>query len=128
MVPGDTVQSAAQAMDELNVGVPPVCKNDRLVGVLTDRDIVVRSTSVGQDPCRTHIEEIMTTEPCTLRPDASVLDALRLMEQRQLRRLPVLDPGGRLVGIVSLGDLAAAGTPEAAEALEDISTPAEPDR
>jgi CBS domain-containing protein len=70
----------------------------------------------------------MTTEPCSLRPDASVHEALRLMEQRQLRRLPVLDPSGRLIGIVSLGDLAAAGTPEAAEALEDISAPAEPDR
>jgi CBS domain-containing protein len=125
---GDTLQRAAQVMDELNVGVLPVCENGRLTGVLTDRDIVVRSTSVGQDPCTTRIETVMTAEPRSLRPDDTVQDALRLMEQQQLRRLPVLDASGTLVGIVSLGDLAAAGTPEAGEALSDISTPAEPDR
>ncbi|MFL5254270.1 MAG: CBS domain-containing protein [Rhodopila sp.] len=128
VTPGDTLQRAAQLMDELNVGILPVCESGRLTGVLTDRDIVVRSTSVGQDPCATRVETVMTIEPRSLRPDDSVQEALRLMEQQQLRRLPVLDARGTPVGIVSLGDLAAAGTPEAGEALEDISTPAEPDR
>jgi CBS domain-containing protein len=124
----DTLQRAARIMDELNVGALPVFENDRLVGMLTDRDIVVRSTSAGQDPRTTPVKEAMTIDPLTLHPDASVEDVLRMMEEHQLRRMPVLDSTGALVGIVSLGDLAAAGTPEAADALEAISTPAEPDR
>lgn len=126
--PGNTLQEAAQAMDELNVGVLPVTEGEKLVGVLTDRDIVVRSTSAGQDPTTALVSEAMTIEAHSLPQDAPVLEAVRLMEEHQLRRLPVLDAGGQLVGIVSLGDLAAAGTPEAGEALETISTPAEPDR
>ena len=128
MRPGDTIQAAAQAMDELNVGVLPVCDGPKLVGLITDRDIVVRSTSAGQDPGEAQVSGAMTIEPYTLHPDATVEDALELMEEHQLRRVPVLDGSGHLVGIVSLGDLAAAGTPEAADALEAISTPAEPDR
>ena len=126
--PGNTLQQAAQAMDELNVGVLPVTEGERLVGVLTDRDIVVRSASAGQDPKTARVAEAMTIETFSVKQDAPVLEAIRLMEEHQLRRLPILDEGGRLVGIVSLGDLAAAGTPEAGEALETISTPAEPDR
>ena len=126
--PGDTLQAAAQAMDELNVGVPPVCEGDRLVGLVTDRDIVIRSVSAGQDPRTATVADAMTTDPRTLNADDSVMDAIQMMEEQQLRRVPVLDGEGKLAGIVSLGDLAAAGTPEAADALEAISTPAEPDR
>lgn len=126
--PGDTLQTAAQAMDDLNVGVLPVVEGDRLVGMLTDRDIVIRSTSAGQDPRTAKVADAMTAEVRSLPEDAQVLDAVRMMEQGQLRRVPVVDAGGRPVGIVSLGDLAAAGTPEAGDALEAISTPAEPDR
>ena len=126
--PGDTLQAAAQAMDELNVGVLPVVEGARLVGLLTDRDIVVRSTSAGQDPRTATVADAMTAEVRSLPEDARVLDAVRTMEEGQLRRVPVVDAGGTLVGIVSLGDLAAAGTPEAGDALEAISTPAEPDR
>jgi len=61
--PDESLQAAAQAMDELNVGVLPVCDNGRLVGLLTDRDIVVRATSAGQDPCTTAVETVMTTPP-----------------------------------------------------------------
>jgi len=70
----------------------------------------------------------MTGEARSLPPDASVLDAIRVMKEQQLRRVPVVDSRGMLVGMVSLGDLADAGTPEAADALQAISTPAEPDR
>lgn len=126
--PGDTLQAAAQAMDELNVGVLPVVEGERLVGMLTDRDIVIRSTSAGQDPRTAKVADAMTAEVRSLPEDAQVLDAVRTMEQGQLRRVPVVDADGTLVGIVSLGDLAAAGTPEAGDALEAISTPAEPDR
>jgi CBS domain-containing protein len=126
--PGDTLQRAAQLMDELNVGVLPVAEDSRLVGILTDRDIVVRSTSAGQDPRTTTVSEAMTAEAHNLPIHASVLDAIRMMKAQQLRRVPVVDSRGALVGIVSLGDLADAGTPEAADALEAISTPAQPDR
>jgi CBS domain-containing protein len=115
-------------MDELNVGVLPVCDNGSLVGLLTDRDIVVRATSAGQDPCTTTVATVMTIPPRSVRSDALLQDALQVMQQQQVRRLPVLDAEGMLVGIVSLGDLAAAGTSAAAEALEDISVPAAPDR
>ena len=125
---GDTLQSAAQLMDELNVGVLPVVDSGELIGILTDRDIVIRSTSAGQDPSTAKVSDAMTTDAQTLQEDASVEEAVEIMEEHQLRRVPVVNGAGRLVGIVSLGDLAASGTPEAADALEAISTPAEPDR
>lgn len=121
VAPGDTLQSAAQQMDDLNVGVLPVCEGDKLLGVLTDRDIVVRSTSAGQDPRTATVADAMTTDAHTVTEDAAVLDVLHIMEERQLRRVPVVNEAGKLVGIVSLGDLAAAGTPEAGDALEAIS-------
>jgi len=126
--PDDTLQSAARLMDDLNVGVLPITEQDRLVGMLTDRDIVVRSTSAGQDPRTATVADAMTGEVHTLPLDASILDAIRMMKDHQLRRVPVTDTAGKLVGILSLGDLADAGTPEAGDALEVISTPAEPDR
>lgn len=126
--PGDTLQAAAQAMDQLNVGVLPVCRDGQLVGMLTDRDIVVRSTAAGQDPRGTTVAEAMTATVHSVRDSASVLEAVRIMQEFQLRRVPVLDAADRLAGIVSLGDLADAGTPEAAAKLEVISTPAAPDR
>lgn len=126
--PGDTLQAAAQAMDELNVGVLPVCRDGQLVGMLTDRDIVVRSTAAGQDPRGTKVAEAMTAMVHSVRVSASLLEAVSIMQEFQLRRVPVLDAADRLAGIVSLGDLADAGTPEAAATLEVISTPAAPDR
>ena len=126
--PSDTLQAAAQAMDELNVGVLPVCEDDRLIGMLTDRDIVVRSIAAGQDPRVSTVADAMTAMARSVREDACVLDAISIMKEYQLRRVPVLDADDRLAGILSLGDLADAGTPEAGDALEAISTPAAPDR
>src|ERR1700712_3327064 len=100
----DPLQSAAQLMDELNVGVLPVTEGGRVVGMLTDRDIVIRSTSAGQDPRTATVSDAMTGEARTLSADASVLDAIRMMKAQQLRRIPVVDPDGKLIGILSLGD------------------------
>jgi CBS domain-containing protein len=115
-------------MDALNVGAMPVVQTERLVGMLTDRDIVVRATAAGLNPRSATVAEVMTTEPRSVGVYASVLEAVRMIEDQQLRRVPAVDPAGAVAGMVSLGDLAAAGTPEAADALETISTPAEPDR
>jgi len=128
IAPDRTVRDAARLMDELNVGVLPVCLEGRLVGMITDRDITVRSTAAGLAPDQQVVEEIMTTDLISCRADDDTQDVLRQMSTLQVRRLPVVDREGHLVGIVSLGDLAADGAPGSEEALRRISTPAEPDR
>jgi CBS domain-containing protein len=128
IAPDRTVRDAARLMDELNVGVLPVCLDGRLLGIITDRDITVRSTAVGAAPGEQAVQEIMTSDLTSCVPDDEVADVLRRMSALQVRRMPVIDAVGRLVGIVSLGDLAADGAPGTDAALRRISTPAEPDR
>lgn len=127
--PDDSIQFAAQAMDELNVGVIPVCdEGGRLVGIVTDRDIVVRGVAQGLDG-KTALSQLMSKDVKVCREDDSVEDAVRLMSEQQIRRIPVVDADQKLVGIVSLGDLSAEGSADAAgDALKDISTPSAPDR
>lgn len=126
--PYDSLQRAAQLMDELNVGSLPVCKGRRLLGIITDRDITVRATAAGLDPASTEVEMVMSERVrcCSLRQSAA--DVLQHMSTVQIRRLPVLDDDGNLVGIVSLGDLAARRPEGVQEALACISLPAAPDR
>lgn len=104
--PDATVETAAEKMKSLDVGPLPVCDGDRLVGMLTDRDIVVRAIAEGRDPKRTMVRDIMTQEVVYGFEDQDVAQAARLMEEKQVRRLVVLSRDKRLVGIVSLGDLA----------------------
>lgn len=128
--PDDTVQRAAQLMDELNVGSLPVCDDDdRLVGIVTDRDITVRAIAAGLHPAITSVDLVMTEKVRWCSPAQSPEEALQQMAAVQIRRLPVVDADERLVGIVALGDLAVR-VPSAAveEALRRISTPAQPDR
>ncbi len=128
--PDETIRKAAQLMDQLNVGVLPVCDGQKLVGMITDRDITVRATSAGMAPDQCKVSEVMTTDPRYCYEDDPVNEVSRLMGGQQIRRVPVVDRNKRLVGIVSLGDLATDAKDErAAEtALENISTPSEPDR
>ncbi len=128
--PGATLQEAAERMRSLNVGALPVCDNDRLVGVITDRDITVRATGKGDNPMVATVGTAMTPKVVTCFEDQNVEDAARLMEENQSRRLAVLNRAKRLVGIVSLGDLAVkAGDDElSGEALEQVSEPAMPHR
>jgi CBS domain-containing protein len=105
--PTATLQQAARKMRELDVGPLPVCnENDRLVGMLTDRDITIRAVAEGLDPRTTLVRQVMTPEIVYCFSDQDVTEAARLMRDRQIRRLVVLDRHKRLVGIVSLGDLA----------------------
>lgn len=126
--PQETVQRAAQLMDELNVGAIPVLDGGKLVGMITDRDITVRSTAAGQDPGATMVTEVMSTDVRTCTADQSVQDVLDQMADVQIRRIPVLDDAGQIIGIVSLGDVATKDSADIDRALDDISSPSEPDR
>jgi CBS domain-containing protein len=131
MSPSDTVTKAAQAMDELNVGVIPVCDGDKLVGVVTDRDIVVRGVAQECDANTTKLADVMSTNVRCATEDQDVDEILGEMADSQIRRLPVVDDQKRLVGIVTLGDIAdkdAENEIDVATSLADISSPAEPDR
>jgi CBS domain-containing protein len=126
--PDRTVRDAARLMDELNVGILPVCLGQRLVGVITDRDIVVRSTAAGTAPGEQSVQEILTTDVTTCRADEDARAVLERMSHLQVRRMPVIDRDRHLVGLVSLGDLAAGQAQGTEEALRAISFPAVPDR
>lgn len=127
--PDTTVQDAAQRMRDLDVGALPVCgEEDRLEGMLTDRDIAVRAVAEGLDPWTTKAREVMTPKVIYCFDDESITEAARLMKENQIRRLLVLNRAKRLVGIVSLGDLAVDAHDEelAGSTLEAVSEPAFP--
>ena len=127
--PGDNLVEAAGVMRELDVGVVPVCDHHELVGIVTDRDIAVRAVAEGCDPTRTFVRDIMTPQVMCVRDDDEVGTVVQLMEQHQIRRAPVMSHTGRLVGIVSLGDIAVDASPAlSAEALREVSRPAAPVR
>lgn len=113
------VTEAARAMRDADIGdVIVLDDSDQVCGILTDRDIAVRLVAEGRDPTQTKLGEVCSDEVIALKPDDSVSDAVRLMSEKAIRRLPVLE-GGKAVGIVSLGDLAEAQDPDSA--LADIS-------
>lgn len=126
MSPTDTIIAAAQAMRELDIGSLPVCDGVRLVGMVTDRDIVVRA--VAQERMNAQLSGIMSEGMLYCHEDDSVASALESMRKQQVRRLPVLNNDQQLVGIVSLGDLATkADGGGLAEAIRDISEPSDLD-
>ncbi len=127
--PSDNLQRAAQAMDELNVGAIPVCENERVVGVVTDRDITLRGVAQGCAPDRTPLRLVMSQDVETCYEDDDLEDVTEKMQNAQIRRVPVLDRSNHLIGMLSLGDVASkADEDEAGETLSDISEPSEPDR
>jgi CBS domain-containing protein len=120
----DTVATAAERMASLDVGALPICgEDDRLKGMVTDRDIVIKVVAGGQDPREVTVGSLVEgTEVVTIGADDSLEEARRTMEQHQVRRLPVID-GHRLVGMVSQGDLSQALPDEQTGRLvESIST------
>jgi CBS domain-containing protein len=131
MGPQDSVVQAAQVMEELNVGVIPVCEGEKLVGMVTDRDIVVRGVAQSKDPKSTRLADVMSSSVRMAHEDEDVDEVLSEMARSQIRRMPVVDQQDRLVGIISLGDIAAKDPEDEADvamSLGDISSPAEPDR
>ncbi len=126
--PDETLQRAAQLMDELNVGALPVCDGDALVGMITDRDITVRATAVGMQPSEHRVHEVMTEQTRWCTEDQSTEEVMKQMGDVQIRRLPVLDESKRIIGIVSLGDLAIRQGEHTDELLREVSWPSEPDR
>jgi len=125
----ETIQRAAQLMDELNVGAIPVLDGDKLVGMITDRDITVRSVAAGQDARSAKVADVMSADVRTCTPGQSVAEVLNQMGDKQIRRVPVVDEqSGKVVGIVSLGDVATSDAADVDVALDEISSPSQPKR
>jgi CBS domain-containing protein len=128
--PDTTLKEAAKVMRDLDSGVLPVGEDDRLLGILTDRDITIRATAEGKDPNSTPVREVMSSEVVACFEDEDEQEAAAKMQEHQLRRLVVLDRDERLVGIVSMGDLALYTTDDrlAAEVTEAVSEPTDAER
>ncbi|MBI5264718.1 MAG: CBS domain-containing protein [Bradyrhizobium sp.] len=121
--PQDTLKDAAEAMATLNVGLLPVTENDRLVGMISDRDITTRGVALGRGP-DTCVRDVMTEDVKYCFEDQDLEDVTRNMGDIQVRRLPVLNRNKRLVGIIALGDIARANAGDGtAAALHQISRP-----
>ena len=123
IAPEESAALAARLLSRHELGSRPICAADgTLVGIVTDRDIVTRCVAAGEEPGRVPVRDIMSPAPSVITPETPISDAARLMAQRQVRRLPVVEQG-HVVGMLSLGDLARSRRTdtEAAAALSDIS-------
>ncbi|GMA51730.1 CBS domain-containing protein [Alicyclobacillus contaminans] len=120
----DNIQKAAQIMEQLNVGSVPVCQNNKVVGMCTDRDIALKAVAKGASHT-TPVSQCMTNQVITCTPDTDAHEAADLMARHQIRRLPVCDASGNIVGICAIGDLATIDIHinEAGDALSKISQP-----
>jgi CBS domain-containing protein/protein required for attachment to host cells len=125
--PQDSLASAARAMDELDVGVVPVCEGERLVGMVTDRDIVVRGIARGRPPEDTRLADVMSRDPQWCFEDQTLDEVLERMRDARIRRVPVLDHAQHLVGMLSLGDVAVKADGDGAGiVLQEVSEPSAP--
>lgn len=126
--PESTCKEVAMKMKELDVGAVPICDNEKLVGIVTDRDLVIKGF-VNDLSSDSTISKLVTDNVVKGSKEMSVEEAVRLMSHHQIRRLPIVEDD-KLVGIVSLGDLAVnnQSTDEAGQALKNISNPAEPEQ
>jgi len=126
IAPEDTLHAAAENMRNLDIGALPVCDQNHLVGMITDRDIVIRVVAKGEDPATTLVRQAMTPQVITCHDTDDVTDVARIMRDNQIRRIVVLDSTTQWVcGVVSLGDLAIESGDEqlAGATLEGISEP-----
>ena len=119
---GKDVVYAAKMMKDEDVGLAPIVDGDRLVGTLTDRDIAVRVVAEGKDPQMVKVREVASTDVVTVDPQQDLDEALKLMARHQVRRLPVVEEDGRLVGVIAQADLAdEAKAKKVGELVEEIS-------
>ncbi len=123
--PENSVKDVAKLMCDNHVGCIPVCNdNNCVVGVITDRDVILRSIACDKDVCNTKVTDIMTCNPCCCTEDTTIDEATNLMSKFQIRRIPVCDANNKIVGILSLGDLAhhdgEVGKAEVCATLENI--------
>jgi len=124
--PETLVAEAAQLMASEDVGALPVLDGEQLSGMITDRDIVIRAIAKGKDPRGMPVREVSTREVVTVGPEEDLSEALRLMASHQVRRLPVVDAGNRLIGVVAQADVALEAKEKAVgEMVEEISKPPE---
>jgi len=122
--PNTRLDEIARIMRDEDIGAVPVAENDRLVGMVTDRDIVLRGVAEGDDAQQRTARDVMSAKILYCRDDQSLDEVLKNMGDLQVRRLPVIDRQDRLVGIVSLGDLSREAKPNrAGESLKEISQP-----
>jgi CBS domain-containing protein len=129
VTPDDTIQRAAELMDDLDIGALPVTEGNRLIGMITDRDITIRATAAGLGPEETLVTEVMSEDVCHCYEDQSIDEVMQDMRDIQIRRVPVVSREDHtLIGIVSLADLAnsEAEDEETAETLREISSPVPP--
>jgi CBS domain-containing protein len=127
IAPTETIRRAAELMDELNVGALPVCDGERLKGLVTDRDIVVRAVSIGKEPSCA-VQEVASEPVEWCFENDEVEPVIERMEQLQIRRMVVVDSEKQLVGMLSLGDIATWSDGEVSSTISAISTPSVPDR
>jgi CBS domain-containing protein len=120
--PESSLEQIAMMMRDNDTGVIPIVDRNKLMGVVTDRDIVVRCIAEGKDPVEAKAEDVLSEDLQTIEPDADIDDAADLMSEHQIRRLPVVEKG-KLVGMLSLGDMAVKSEEDdiTAEALENVS-------
>ena len=122
-----TIKDAATLMKNRDIGSLPVVEGRRPVGMLTDRDITIRVVAEGRDPGSTKVSDVMTKEVVSVREDADLKEGERIMHDRQLRRLPVVNAGGELVGYLAMAKVARAGSvQEAGQVLKGVSQPEKP--
>lgn len=120
--PDTQLSEIARKMREQDIGAVPVGEDDRLVGMVTDRDIALRGFDDERDPLQVTARDVMTSPIVVCSDDAELEDAVHIMERKQIRRLPVIDDDRRMVGMFSIGDLAEAGSPVLCnEAMKAVS-------
>ena len=119
----DSVRDAARIMKQRDTGIVPVVNGKKIIGLITDRDIVVRLVAEGKDVANARVNEVMTKNVRSVHDDASVDDVLRVMKGSEVRRVPVVNKNDEIVGIVSIGDLAVETNQDdkVGKAIEDIS-------
>lgn len=122
--PNTPIVEVAKIMKNMNIGSVPVCRDGKVLGIVTDRDIVLRNIAMGKDINQVKAQDVMTMGLSTTSPDTDIDDAARIMSEKQIRRLPVVE-NEKIIGMVALGDLAVRNRYEdnAGEALSDISKP-----